>query len=232
MLGGTFRGSYTPLNDNIINGRIRGVAGVVGCTNPRVKQDWVHVELVKELIKEDVLVVQTGCSQIALAKAGLCTPEAAYLAGDGLGEVCETVGMPPVLGLGSCVDNSRILTACSEMVRAGGLGESLADLPVAGAAPEWMSEKAIAIGHYFVASGIFTVFGVTFPTTKETKFHNLLFEGLEKSGLGKWGFTADPHEMARMMIDHIDKKRKALGIDKGRERVMMDMAARQQLEMA
>jgi len=232
MLGGTFRGSYTPLNDNIINGRIRGVAGVVGCTNPRVKQDWVHVELVKELIKQDVLVVQTGCSQIALAKAGLCTPEAAYLAGDGLGEVCETVGMPPVLGLGSCVDNSRILTACSEMVRAGGLGESLADLPVAGAAPEWMSEKAIAIGHYFVASGIFTVFGVTFPTTKETKFHNLLFEGLEKSGLGKWGFTADPHEMARMMIDHIDKKRKALGIDKGRERVMMDMAARQQLEMA
>jgi carbon-monoxide dehydrogenase catalytic subunit len=68
MLGGTFRGSYTPLNDNIINGRIRGVAGVVGCTNPRVKQDWAHVELVKELIKNDVLVLQTGCSQISLAK--------------------------------------------------------------------------------------------------------------------------------------------------------------------
>ena len=232
MLGGTFRGSYTPLNDNIINGRIRGVAGVVGCTNPRVRQDWVHVELVKELIKNDVLVVQTGCSQIALAKAGLCTPEAAYLAGNGLGEVCETVGMPPVLGLGSCVDNSRILTACSEMVKVGGLGESIADLPVAGAAPEWMSEKAIAIGHYFVASGVFTVFGVTFPITKETKFHDLLFEGLEKSGFGKWGFTADPHEMARMMIEHIDKKRNALGIDKSRERVLMDMAARQQLEMA
>ena len=79
-LGGTFRGSYYTLNDNIINGRIRGVAGVVGCTNPRVKQDWVHVELVKELIKNDVLVVQTGCSQIALAKAGLTSPEAAALA--------------------------------------------------------------------------------------------------------------------------------------------------------
>ena len=231
MLGGIFRGSYFPLNDNIINGRIRGVAGVVGCTNPRVKQDWVHVELVKELIKNDVLVVQTGCSQIALAKAGLCTPEAAYLAGDGLREVCEAVGMPPVLGCGACVDNSRILMACVEMVRAGGLGESLADLPVAGAAPEWMSEKAIAIGQYFVASGILTVFGVTFPATKETKFYNLLFSGLEDMGLGKWGFAKDPHEMAKMMIEHIDKKRKELGIDKERERILFDMAARREMEM-
>ena len=229
MLGGTFRASYTPLNDNIINGRIRGVAGVVGCTNPRVKQDWVHVELVKELIKNDVLVVQTGCSQIALAKAGLCTPEAAHLAGSGLKEVCETVGMPPVLGLGSCVDNSRILIACAEMVKTGGLGESIADLPVAGAAPEWMSEKAICIGQYFVASGVFTVFGVTFPIVEETKFHKHLFQGLEDQGLGKWGFTPDPYEMARMMIAHIDAKRKALGIDKARERVLMDMTDRQQL---
>jgi carbon-monoxide dehydrogenase catalytic subunit len=229
MLGGTFRGSYTPLNDNIINGRIRGVAGVVGCTNPRVKQDWVHVELVKELIKNDILVVQTGCSQIALAKAGLTTPEAAHLAGSGLKEVCETVGMPPVLGLGSCVDNSRILIACAEMVKTGGLGESIADLPVAGAAPEWMSEKAICIGQYFVASGVFTVFGVTFPIVEETKFHKHLFQGLEDQGIGKWGFTPDPYEMAQMMIEHIDKKRKALGIDKARERVLMDMTDRQQL---
>jgi anaerobic carbon-monoxide dehydrogenase catalytic subunit len=230
MLGGTFRASYSPLNDNIINGRIRGVAGVVGCTNPRVKQDWVHVELVKELIKNDVLVVQTGCSQIALAKAGLCTPEAAHLAGPGLREVCETVGMPPVLGLGSCVDNTRILIACAEMVKVGGLGDCMADLPVAGAAPEWMSEKAIAIGQYFVASGVYTVFGVTFPIVKETKFYKLLTEGLETKGFGKWGFAVDPYEIARMMIEHIDKKRKALGIDKARERVLMDMADRQKLE--
>jgi anaerobic carbon-monoxide dehydrogenase catalytic subunit len=232
MLGGTFRASYTPLNDNIINGRIRGVAGVVGCTNPRVKQDYVHVELVKELIRNDVLVVQTGCSQIALAKAGLYTPEAAHLAGPGLREVCETVGMPPVLGCGSCVDNSRILIACSEMVRVGGLGDSIADLPVAGAAPEWMSEKAISIGQYFVGSGVYTVFGVTFPIIEGTKFHKLLFEGLESMGFGKWGFAVDPHDMAQLMIDHIDKKRKALGLDKSRERVLMDMAARQKLEAA
>ncbi|MBW1943026.1 MAG: carbon monoxide dehydrogenase, partial [Deltaproteobacteria bacterium] len=232
MLGGTFRSSYTPLNDNIINGRIRGVAGVVGCTNPRVKQDWVHVELVKELIRNDVLVMQTGCAQLAIAKAGLYTPEAAHLAGAGLREVCETVGMPPVLGCGACVDNSRILMACSEMVRVGGLGESIADLPVVGAAPEWMSEKAICIGQYFVASGVFTVFGVTYPIVEETKFHKLLFGGLEEMGFGKWGFTADPHEMAKMMIAHIDKKRKALGIDKTRERVLVDMADRRDLEAA
>jgi carbon-monoxide dehydrogenase catalytic subunit len=232
MLGGSFRGSYTPLNENIINGRIRGVAGVVGCTNPRMKQDWVHVELVKELIKNDVLVLQTGCSQIALAKAGLTSPEAAVLAGSGLREVCETVGMPPVLGLGSCVDNSRILVAAAEMVHTGGLGQAMADLPVAGAAPEWMSEKAISIGQYFVASGVFTVFGVTFPIVEETKFHQLLFDGLEQQGLGKWGFTPDPYEMAKMMIAHIDKKRQALGIDKSRERVLMDMSDRRGIEAA
>jgi carbon-monoxide dehydrogenase catalytic subunit len=232
MLGGSFRASYAPLNENIINGRIRGVAGVVGCTNPRVRQDWVHVELVKELIKNDVLVLQTGCSQIALTKAGLTTPEAAILAGPGLQEVCETVGMPPVLGIGACVDNSRILIAASAMVKQGGLGDSIADLPVAGAAPEYMSEKAICIGQYFVASGVYTVFGVTFPVVEETKFHKLLFEGLEEQGLGKWGFSPDPYEIARMMIAHIDKKRKQLGIDKARERVLMDMADRREMEAA
>ncbi len=229
MLGGSFRGGYEPLNDNIINGRIRGVAGVVGCTNPRSKQDFSHVELVKELIKNDVLVVQTGCSQVALAKAGLTTPGAATLAGAGLAEVCETVGIPPVLGLGSCVDNSRILMAVAEMVKTGGLGESIADLPVAGCAPEWMSEKAIAIGQYFVASGVFTVFGHTFPITRETKFEKLLFDGLAGKGLGSWGFADNPYEMARLMIAHIDKKRQDLGIDTARERVLFDMDARRGL---
>ena len=140
--------------------------------------------------------------------------------------------MPPVLGLGACVDNSRILVAASEMVKTGGLGRSIADLPVAGAAPEFMSEKAVAIGQYFVASGVFTVFGVTFPTMKGTRFHDLLFNGLEEQGFGKWGYTPDPHEMARMMIDHIDKKRRELGLDKGRERVLTDMADRRAIEAA
>ncbi len=230
MLGGSFRGSFIPLNDNVINGRIRGVAGVVGCTNPRSKQDFSHVELVKELIKNDVLVLQTGCSQMALAKAGLTGPGAAALAGPGLSEVCETVGMPPVLGLGACVDNSRILIAASEMVNVGGLGESIADLPAAGCAPEWMSEKAIAIGQYFVASGVFTVFGHTFPMTKGTNFERHLFEELENKGFGKWGVADTPHEMARLMIEHIDKKREALGINKQAERKLSSMEDRRAME--
>lgn len=152
MLGGRFRSSYVPLNENIINGKIKGVVGVVGCGNPKVPHDRIHVNLVEELIANDILVVQTGCSAIACAKAGFLIPEAAErYAGKGLAEVCAAVGIPPVLHSGSCVDNSRILVALSEMVKAGGLGMDISDLPVAGAAPEWMSEKAIVIGHYFVA---------------------------------------------------------------------------------
>lgn len=229
MLGGSFRGGYKPLNDNIINGKIRGVAGVVGCTNPRSKQDYSHVELVKELIKNNILVLQTGCSQSALSKAGLTVPGAAALAGDGLAEVCETVGIPPVLGLGSCVDNTRILIAASAMVEEGGLGDSLADLPAAGCAPEWMSEKALAIGQYFVASGVFTVFGHTFPILNGTNFEKHLFEELEDKGFGKWGFADTPQEMARLMIRHIEKKREALGINTKKERVLLGMEDRRSL---
>ena len=166
LLGGLFRASYRPLNDNIINGRIRGVAGVVGCNNPRTTHDSDHTRMVKELIKNDVLVIQTGCSAMATAKMGLMTPEAAAkYAGKGLAEVCETVGIPPVLHMGSCVDNSRILIAATAMVKDGGLGDDISELPVAGAAPEWMSEKAISIGQYFVASGVYTPSSAsTWPT--------------------------------------------------------------------
>jgi len=230
LLGGRFRASVRPLNENIINGRIRGVAGVVGCNNPKVKHDWVHVELVKELIKNDVLVLQTGCSAIACAKAGLMLPEAAKFAGDGLKEICETVGIPPVLNLGSCVDNSRILIAASAMVKEGGLGDDISELPVAGAAPEWMSEKAISIGQYFVASGVFTVFGVTWPTLGAKKATEILFSKMEELVGGKWAYEPDPYKAAKLIIKHIDKKRKALGIDKARERILYDMAMRRELE--
>jgi carbon-monoxide dehydrogenase catalytic subunit len=114
-------------------------------------------------------------------------------------------------------------------VEAGGLGNSIADLPVAGCAPEWMSEKALAIGQYFVSSGVYTVFGIGFPSIKGTKFHDLLFKGLEEQGYGKWGTAADPIEIARMMIAHIDKKRKELGIDKTRERTLVDMSDRRDI---
>ena len=230
-LGGTFRGTYYTLNDNIINGRIRGVAGVVGCNNVRVKHNDGHLAVVKELIKNDVLVLTTGCNAIACAMEGLLAPEsAAAFCGPGLAEICETVGIPPVLHMGSCVDNSRILLAATEVVKAGGMGNDISDWPVAGSAPEWMSEKAISIGEYVVASGIYTVFGVTFPTSGAPVFNDYLMKEYENIYGGMWDFEADPIKHAHKMIAHIDKKRKELGIDKARERVMMDMASRQALE--
>jgi carbon-monoxide dehydrogenase catalytic subunit len=230
-LGGTFRGDYYTLNDNIINGRIRGIGGVVGCNNARTKHNEAHIAVVKELIKNDVIVLTTGCNAIACAMEGLLTPESAKVfCGPGLAEVCETVGIPPVLSLGSCVDNSRILLAATEVVKAGGLGNDLSDLPAAGSAPEWMSEKAISIGQYFVSSGVYTVFGTVFPTEGAPVFQRYLFEDMEKMYGGMWDFEKDPIKHARMMIAHIDKKRKALGIDKARERVLMDMSDRMALE--
>jgi carbon-monoxide dehydrogenase catalytic subunit len=230
LLGGVFRASYRPLNDNIINGKIRGIAGVVGCNNTKFSMDDYHVRMVKHLIANDVIVLQTGCSAIACAKAGLMVPEAAAkFAGPGLAEVCEAVGIPPVLHMGACVDNSRILMAATAVVKEGGLGDDISDLPAAGAAPEWMSEKAIAIGQYFVASGVYTVFSGDFPTIGAKKLTELLFKGYEEKTGGKWDFINDPVEAANAMIAHIDKKRKALGIDKARERVLMDMADRREL---
>ena len=231
QLGGTFRGDYYTLNDNIINGRIRGIAGVVGCNNARTRHNEAHITIVKELIKNDVIVLTTGCNGIACAMEGLLTPEAAGVyCGPGLAEVCETVGIPPVLHLGSCVDNSRILLAATEVVKAGGLGTELKDLPAAGSAPEWMSEKAISIGQYFVSSGVYTIFGATFPTTGAPVFEKHLFEDMLKMYGGRWDYEADPILHARKMIAHIDAKRKELGIDKARERVLMDMADRQKLD--
>jgi carbon-monoxide dehydrogenase catalytic subunit len=231
LLGGVFRSSYKPLNDNIINGRIRGIAGVVGCNNIHTTHDSDHVTMVKELIKNDVIVLTTGCNAIACGKVGLLTPEAAHeFAGPGLAEVCETVGIPPVLHMGSCVDNSRILIAASAVVKEGGLGDDISDLPAAGAAPEWMSEKAISIGQYFVASGVYTVFGTNFPILGSEKVKDFLFKEMEKSLGGMWDFEPDPIKAAHKMIAHIDKKRKALGLDKAKERVLYDMAMRREME--
>jgi len=227
MLGGTFRSSYRPLNDNIINGRIRGVGVIVGCDNYKLT-DEAHEIIVRELIKNDVLVLTTGCAATALGRAGLVNPEAIKLAGPGLREVCETVGMPPVLHMGSCVDNSRILIAATEMVREGGLGDDISDLPAIGTAPLWMSEKAVAIGQYFVASGAQVVFQ-NLPTTGAKAFNNYLLEGMMDTYGAVWNVASEPLEIAKLMIERIDTKRKELGIDKQRERVLFDMEMRRDL---
>ena len=231
MLGGRFRASYRPLNDNIINGRIRGVAAVVGCTNPKVLQDFTHTTLAKELIKRDVLVLTTGCATIACSKQGLTNPkEALKLAGPGLREVCETVGMPPVLTCGSCVDNSRLLVACTEIVREGGLGEDISEVPVAGACLESITEKAISIGQYFVASGVLVVFATEFlPVSGSKNVSDYLFNGIEKDLGARWAVESDPIKAAEMMLEHIESKRDALGINVEAERKLYDMADRRAL---
>jgi carbon-monoxide dehydrogenase catalytic subunit len=230
-LGGSFRGTYYTLNDNIINGRIRGVAAVVGCNNARQKHNEAHIKVIKELIKNDVIVLTTGCGGITAASHGLLQPDsAAAYCGPGLAEICETVGIPPVLHMGSCVDNSRIINAAIQVVNAGNMGQDLCDWPVAGSAPEWMSEKAIAIGQYVVTSGIYTVFGGKLHSSGAPVFHDHLSKDMEEIYGGMWDVESDPIKHAHLMIAHIDKKRKELGIDKARERVMMDMADRQALE--
>jgi carbon-monoxide dehydrogenase catalytic subunit len=207
---GALGGTLDPLLDAVKQGAIRGIAGVVGCNNVKVQHDYGHVTLNKELIKNNVLVVTTGCNAQACAKAGLLTPEAAELAGDGLKGVCQALGVPPVLHMGSCVDISRILVACAAIADA--LGVDISDLPVAGAAPEWMSEKAVSIGTYVVASGIFTVLGTVPQVLGSPEMTELLVSGAEGVVGAKFAVEPDPFKAAQLMIEHIDKKRVALGI--------------------
>ena len=220
MLGGSYRASFRPLNDAIISGRIRGVAAIVGCNNPRSKQDYLHTYVTQELLKQDVLVVETGCGAIAAAKLGLLLGEAGLdKVGPGLREICETIGIPPVLHMGSCVDNTRILTVLTQMVEEGGLGDDIDQIPAVGLAPEWMSEKALAIATYCVASGAYVIFGGASPisgmpdrVTDSDIVLRYISSGWEKLYGGKLEFLEDPDVMIRSTLEHIDKKRADLGL--------------------
>ena len=213
MQGGTYRASFRPLNDAIIAGRIRGAAGVVGCNNPRVVHDKGIMYAIKELIKNDVLVVVTGCGAIAAGKQGYLTPEMMDECGKGLKEVCEAVGIPPVLHMGSCVDNSRILTLLTDIVEEGGLGDDLSDLPVVGICPEWMSEKAVSIATYFVASGAYVLFGVGSPVAGSPTVVDLMTRGWEEMVSGKLEFEPDMEALVEKALGHIDAKRQALKLE-------------------
>jgi carbon-monoxide dehydrogenase catalytic subunit len=212
MLGGKYRASFRPLNDAIITGCVQGIAGVVGCNNPRVCQDEAHNYIVRELIRSNILVVQTGCAALANAKYGLMAPEALSEAGPFLREVCKAVGIPPLLHLGSCVDNSRILTILTEIVNEGGLGEDISDLPVVAIVPEWMSEKALTIGAYFAASGVSVIFGVGSPVSAGASVPGLISNDWEKKLGGQIQFEENPREIVKEALAHINKKRQALGI--------------------
>jgi carbon-monoxide dehydrogenase catalytic subunit len=212
-LGGVMRGSFRPLNDAIIAGRIRGVVANIGCNNPRVKHDSLHQYLVQEFLKNDVLVVETGCGAIASAKQGFMLGEAALEhAGPGLREVCEAVGMPPVLHLGSCVDNTRILTVLTQMASEGGLGDDISDIPAVGMAPEWMSEKALSIATYCVASGAYVIMGTTNPVKGSEEVSRLIGEGWAEKLGGRLEFIIDAEEIVQKTLAHIDERRAALNL--------------------
>ncbi len=212
MQGGYYRGSFRPLNDAIAAGRIRGLAGVVGCNNARVPQDEGIINTIRELIANDVLVVVTGCAAHASGKHGYLGPEMMMQAGAGLREVCEAIGIPPVLHLGSCVDNTRILTVLTQVATEGGIGEDIDDIPGVGICPEYMCEKAIAIGTYAVASGIYTLFGVGSPVEASEEVTNLISAGWEKKVGGKMEFYEKWEDIVAKSLEHIDKKRAALGL--------------------
>ena len=203
-------GSLDPLLGAIKSGAVRGIGAVVGCNNPKVQHDYGHLNLVKELIKNNVLVVSTGCNAQACAKAGLLLPEAADLAGDGLKGVCKALGIPPVLHMGSCVDISRILVAAAAIANA--LGVDISDLPAAAAAPEWMSEKAVSIGAYVVGSGVFTVLGTVPPVLGSSAVASLLTCGAEDAVGAAFAVEPDPFKAAALMIDRIDNQRRKLGL--------------------
>ena len=204
-------GSWEPLLNAIKAGQIRGAVGVVGCNNPKVVQDYGHTTLTRKLIEADILVLDTGCAAVAHAKAGFKVPEAAELAGPGLKAVCRALGIPPVLHMGSCVDNTRIINLATVLANA--LGVDLDQLPVAAAAPEWYSEKAATIACYAVASGITTVLGVTPPVLGSATVTELLLKGLEGPLGATFAVEPDPAKAADLIIGHVEGKRRALGLD-------------------
>jgi len=208
---GALGGTPEPLVDAIKAGKIRGAVGVVGCNNPKIQQDYGHVMLTRRLIENDILVLVTGCSSIANGKAGQMMPEAAEMAGPGLREVCQALGIPPVLHMGSCVDNTRILVLAAAL--ANYLGVDISQLPLAGAAPEWYSEKAVSIGAYVVASGIYTVLGVQPPVFGSRNVVKLLAQDLDDVVGAKFGVEADPEKAAVLIRKHIEAKREALGLE-------------------
>ncbi len=203
-------GTLTPLIEAIKAGKIRGAVAIVGCNNPKYQQDHCNVNLAKELIKKDILVLVTGCVTTATGKAGLLVPEAIEMAGPGLKEICGSLGIPPVLHMGSCVDNARILQLAALL--ANELGVDISDLPLAGSSPEWYSEKAAAIGTYCVASGIYTHLGHPPNITGSELVTNLALEGLDQLLGACFGIEPDPFKAAELIDKRIRQKRKALGL--------------------
>ena len=203
-------GTTKPLLECITSGVIRGAVAMVGCNNPKVRPDTAHIELMKKMIANDIIIIASGCSAQAAAKAGLMDKEAKELCGAGLKRVCELADIPPVLHMGSCVDISRMMILAAELAKDSGL--NISQLPVVGCAPEWMSEKAVSIGNYVVATGIDTFLGVDPYVSGSDQIAQLLTEGVRDWVEAAYTVEKDIDKLGDAMIARIEEKRTALGI--------------------
>ena len=203
-------GTTKPLLECITSGVIRGAVAMVGCNNPKVRPDTAHIELMKKMIANDIIIIASGCSAQAAAKAGLMDKEAKELCGAGLKRVCELADIPPVLHMGSCVDISRMMILAAELAKDSGL--NISQLPVVGCAPEWMSEKAVSIGNYVVATGIDTFLGVDPYVSGSDQIAQLLAEGVRDWVEAAYTVEKDIDKLGDAMIARIEEKRTALGI--------------------
>ena len=203
-------GTTKPLIECITSGVIRGAVAMVGCNNPKVRPDTAHIELMKKCIANDIIIIASGCSAQAAAKAGLMDKRAKDLCGAGLKRVCELADIPPVLHMGSCVDISRMMNLAAELAKDSGL--KISQLPVVGCAPEWMSEKAVSIGNYVVATGIDTFLGVDPYVAGSDQMAQLLTSGIRDWVEAAYTVETDIEKLVDLMIERIEEKRAALGI--------------------
>ncbi len=203
-------GTTKPLIECIVSGVLRGAVAMVGCNNPKVRPDAAHISLMKKLIANDIVLIVSGCSAQAAAKAGLMDKRAKDLCGAGLKRVCELADIPPVLHMGSCVDISRMLILAAELSKDSGL--NISQLPVVGCAPEWMSEKAVSIGNYVVASGLDTYLGVEPYASGSSEITGLLTGGVKDWVEACYTVETDIDKLGDLMIEKIEEKRTAIGI--------------------
>ena len=203
-------GTTKPLLECITSGVIRGAVAMVGCNNPKVRPDTAHIELMKKMIANDIIIIASGCSAQAAAKAGLMDKSAKDLCGAGLKRVCELADIPPVLHMGSCVDISRMLVLAATLAKDAGL--HISQLPVVGCAPEWMSEKAVSIGNYVIGSGIDTFLGVDPYASGSSEMVEILTNGTREWCEAAFTVEKDIDKLGDLMIERIEEKRAALGI--------------------
>ncbi|RKD29543.1 anaerobic carbon-monoxide dehydrogenase catalytic subunit [Thermohalobacter berrensis] len=210
-------GSWKPLIDLIAEGKIKGVAGVVGCSNLTAKgHDVFTVELTKELIKRDIIVLSAGCSSGGLENVGLMTPEAAKYAGENLRAVCQKLGIPPVLNFGPCLAIGRLEIVAAELAEA--LNIDIPQLPLVLSAPQWLEEQALADGAFGLALGLPLHLAIPPFITGSKVVTEVLTEKLTDITGGKLILEDNVKKAADKLEEIVIERRKDLGLEANEEK--------------